>query len=251
MLLHREKSSDTNLHPFLFRNTEALKHKKEIDLFGLILVVIQMCLCFPFNDDTRGKDTEAWDTSSCNGPISGGRRVTISGELDPTQEALIRAKPNLIHPRDANALNAIDYMALRHTEEHVKHCLKSSITQGWGTCSTPCPSSGSSFLGPKMGPRWKKFPGTQPSCTTPSTSSTAHQLLPFADWQKCRTKVGLIIGGYHQHIEDVALQVGTMSCRTTSIPFKLMSCNISLLIFPIPSSRVVLDEKYASLTFES
>ena len=106
MLLHREKSPDTNLHPFLFSNTEALK---------LILVVIQMCICFPANDDTRGKDTEAWDTSSCNGPISGGRRVTISGELDPTQEALIRAKPNLIHPRDANALNAIDYGALRHT----------------------------------------------------------------------------------------------------------------------------------------
>ena len=83
MLLHREKSPDTNLHPFLFSNTETLKHEKEIDLFGLILVVIQMCLCFPFNDDTRGKDTEAWDTSSCNGPISGGRRVTISGELDP------------------------------------------------------------------------------------------------------------------------------------------------------------------------
>ena len=130
MLLHREKSPDTNLHPFLFSNTEVLKHKKEIDLFGLILVVIQMCLCFPANDDTRGKDTEAWDTSSCNGPISGGRRVTISGEVDPTQEALIRAKPNLIHPRDANALNAIDYRALRHTEEYVKHCLRRSMTRG-------------------------------------------------------------------------------------------------------------------------
>ena len=65
----------------------------------------------------------------------------------------------------------------------------------------------------------KKFPGTQASCTTPSTSSTAHQLLPFADWQKCRTKVGLIIGGYHQHIEEVALQLGSNELQINLDPF--------------------------------
>ena len=176
MLLHREKSPDTNLHPFLFSNTEVLKHKKEIDLFGLILVVIQMCLiCFPFNDDTRGKDTEAWDTSSCNGPISGGRRVTISGEVDPTQEALIRAKPNLIHPRDANALNAIDYRALRHTERACE-----ALPQKKHDTRLRYMQYTLSFV-------WQQFPAKAAPHTYHFLNCPTLQTLPFKDWQKYRT----------------------------------------------------------------
>ena len=93
---------------------------------------------FPVNDNTRGKDTEEWDTSSCNG--------FISRRFGPTEEVLIRTKPKLIHPQPpANALDATSW----GTDIQGSTCTSSTmiLSQGGGTWSISArSSSGSSFL---------------------------------------------------------------------------------------------------------
>ena len=171
----------------------------------------------------------------------------------PTQEALIRAKPNLIHPRDANALNAIDYGALRHTALRSMWSTASEVA--WHEVEVHAVHLVLRLAAVSWDPRWD--PGKKKVSGDPSKlHHTFHFLNCPPTPSFCRlAKMPDQGRAHHRWISSthrrLLCNLEAMSCRTTSIPFKLMSCNISLLIFPIPSSRVVLDEKYVSLTFES